>query len=123
MALTERGTNNRTLQVTAGDRRWSLRISQNLTLAQVQAEHRLLTRLARAGLPFAVPAPVPLPDGSTVAATADGPAALCEWIPGVRPDLRRSRPRSEVRQRLADRSRELEAEAGAGHLFRDPGAV
>lgn len=88
VALTERGTNNRTLQVTAGDRRWSLRISQNLTLAQVQAEHRLLARLARAGLPFAVPAPVPLPDGSTVAGTPDGPAALCEWIPGVRPDLR-----------------------------------
>ncbi len=87
VALTERGTNNRTLQVTAGDRRWSLRISQNLTLAQVQAEHRLLARLARAGLPFAVPAPVPLPDGSTVAGTPDGPAALCEWIPGVRPDL------------------------------------
>ena len=87
MALTEHGTNNRTLQVTAGDRRWFLRISQNLTSAQVQAEHRLLARLARAGLPFAVPAPVPLPDGSTVAGTSGGPATLCEWIPGVRPDL------------------------------------
>lgn len=87
VALTERGTNNRTLQVTAGDRRWSLRISQNLTPAQVRAEHRLLARLSRAGLPFAVPAPVPLPDGSTVAGTPDGPASLCEWIPGVRPDL------------------------------------
>ena len=87
VALTERGTNNRTLQVTAGDRRWSLRISQNLTSAQARAEHRLLARLARAGLPFAVPAPVPLPDGSTVADTPDGPATLSEWIPGVRPDL------------------------------------
>ena len=87
VALTERGTNNRTLQVTAGDRRWFLRISQNLTSDQVQAEHRLLARLARAGLPFAVPAPVPLPDGSTVAGTSGGPATLCEWIPGVRPDL------------------------------------
>jgi homoserine kinase type II len=47
----------------------------------------LLARLARAGLPFAVPAPVPLPDGSTVADTRGGPATLCEWIPGVRPDL------------------------------------
>jgi Ser/Thr protein kinase RdoA (MazF antagonist) len=72
VALTGRGTNNRTLQVTAGDRRWFLRISQNLTLAQVQAEHRLVARLARAGLPFAVPAAVPLPDGSTVAGTRDG---------------------------------------------------
>jgi homoserine kinase type II len=87
VARTDRGTNNRTLQVTAGDRRWSLRISQNSTAAQVRAEHRLLARLARAGLPFAVPAPVPLPDGSTVADTPDGPATLCEWIPGVRPDL------------------------------------
>ena len=30
---------------------------------------------------------MPLPDGSTVAATSGGPATLCEWIPGVRPDL------------------------------------
>ena len=87
VACTEHGTNNRTLQVSVGDCRWFLRISQNLTLAQVQAEHRLLARLARAGLPFAVPAPVPLPDGSTVADTPGGPASLCEWIPGVRPDL------------------------------------
>ncbi len=87
VAFTGCGTNNRTLTVTAGDHRWSLRISQNLTAVQVQAEHRLLARLARAGLPFAVPAPVPLPDGSTVADTPDGPATLCEWIPGVRPDL------------------------------------
>lgn len=87
VALAERGTNNRTLQVTAGDRRWVLRISQNLTPAQVRAEHRLLARLARAGLPFAVPAPVPLPDGGTVADTPGGPATLCEWIPGVQPDL------------------------------------
>jgi Ser/Thr protein kinase RdoA (MazF antagonist) len=75
------------LQVTAGDRRWSLRISQNLTPVQVQAEHRLLARLARAGLSFAVPSPVPLPDGSTVAGTPGGPGGLCEWIPGVQPDL------------------------------------
>ena len=64
-----------------------LRISQNLTSAQVQAEHRLLVRLARSDLPFAVPAPVPLPDGSTIVGTSGGPATLCQWIPGVRPDL------------------------------------
>ena len=87
VARTDRGTNNRTLRVTAGDRRWFLRISQNLSAAQVRAEHRLLARLAGAGLPFAVPAPVPLPDGSTVADTPEGPATLCGWIPGVRPDL------------------------------------
>jgi homoserine kinase type II len=87
VALTGYGTNNHTLRVTAGARHWSLRISQNLTLAQVRAEHRLLARLAQAGLPFAVPAPVALPDGSTVIDTSGGPATLCEWIPGVRPDL------------------------------------
>jgi Ser/Thr protein kinase RdoA (MazF antagonist) len=79
--------NNRTLRVIAGDRRWFLRISQNLTAVQVRAEHRLLARLAGAGLPFAVPAPVPLPDGSTVVETPGGPATLCEWIAGVQPDL------------------------------------
>lgn len=89
VARADSGTNNHTLRVTTADQRWSLRISQNLTTAQVRAEHRLLARLGRAGLPFAVPAPVPLPDGSTVADTPDGPATLCEWIPGVRPDLRR----------------------------------
>jgi Ser/Thr protein kinase RdoA (MazF antagonist) len=74
--LTEHGTNNRTLQVTAGDRRWFLRISQNQTSAQVQAEHRLLARLARAGLPFAVPAPVPLP---AVALALSGAAKGPGW--------------------------------------------
>jgi Ser/Thr protein kinase RdoA (MazF antagonist) len=34
-----------------------------------------------------VPAPVPLPDGSTIADTRGGPATRCKWIPGVRPDL------------------------------------
>jgi hypothetical protein len=52
---------------------------------------RLLARLARAGLPFEVPAPVPLPDSSTVVGTPDGPATLSERIPGVQPDLSRER--------------------------------
>jgi homoserine kinase type II len=109
VARTDRGTNNRTLQVTAGDRRWSLRISQNLSPAQVRAEHRLLARLARAGLPFAVPAPVPLPDGSTVADTPDGPATLCEWIPGVRPDLRQEAALEGLGRVAADLSEALAA--------------
>ena len=87
VARTAYGTNNHTLRVTDGTRHWSLRVSQNLTLAQVQAEHRLLARLAQVGLPFAVPAPVALPTGATIVDTPDGPATLCEWIPGVRPDL------------------------------------
>jgi homoserine kinase type II len=41
----------------------------------------------RAGLPFAVPEPVPALDGGTVAETPAGPATLCPWLPGVRPDL------------------------------------
>jgi Ser/Thr protein kinase RdoA (MazF antagonist) len=87
MAPTGYGTNNRTLRVSAGARCWFLRISQNLTLAQVQAEHRLLAQVAQAGLPFAVPAPVALSDGSSVVDTPDGPATLWKAIPGVRPDL------------------------------------
>jgi homoserine kinase type II len=81
------GTNNRTLRVSAGNRCWFLRISQNLTVVQVRAEHRLLAHLAQAGLPFAVPAPVALLDGGTVVDTPSGPATLCAWIPGVQPDL------------------------------------
>ncbi len=42
---TGRGTNNQTFAVAAGERRWALRISQNLSVAQVRAEHRLLGRL------------------------------------------------------------------------------
>jgi homoserine kinase type II len=85
----ERGTNNHTFLVVAGGRRFALRLSQNLTTAQVRAEHRLLARLGRAGLPFAVPAPVAAPDGTTVIETQAGPASLCRWLPGVRPDLDR----------------------------------
>jgi homoserine kinase type II len=83
----ERGTNNKTLLVTQGERRWVLRISQNLSAAQVRAEHRLLARLRQSGLPFSVPEPVPALTGETVAQTAAGPATFCRWIRGVRPDL------------------------------------
>jgi Ser/Thr protein kinase RdoA (MazF antagonist) len=51
----EHGTNNRTFLVTANDRRFVLRISQNLSSAQVRAEQRLLARLRQGDLPFAVP--------------------------------------------------------------------
>ena len=39
------------------------------------------------GLPFEVPAPLPALTGDTVVVTPAGPATLCWWIPGVRPDL------------------------------------
>jgi len=84
---TERGTNNTTLLISHNDARWVLRVSQNLTTAQVAAEHRLLGRLRRSGLPLAVPEPVPALDGSMVIETETGPATVCRWLPGVRPDL------------------------------------
>ncbi|MFI5912017.1 phosphotransferase enzyme family protein [Dactylosporangium sp. NPDC051541] len=84
---TEAGSNNHTFRVTADGRSWCLRISQNMDRAQVLAEHRLLARLRRAGLSFAVPTPEPRIDGGTVADSPGGPVTLCAWIPGVRPDL------------------------------------
>lgn len=86
-AAAELGTNNQTFAVRQGDRRWALRISENLSAVQVRAEHRLLGRLRRSGLPFAVPEPVPALDGDTVVQTPAGPATLCRWIRGVRPDF------------------------------------
>jgi homoserine kinase type II len=81
-----RGSNNRTVLVSQGDRRWVLRISQNLAAGQVLAEHRLLAHLRGRDLPFALPEPVPTVAGDIVVETADGPATLCHWIAGVRPD-------------------------------------
>jgi homoserine kinase type II len=87
LVAAERGSNNQSFVVTAPGGRWVLRISENLSLDEVRAEHRLLARLRGAGLPFEVPQPVTALDGRTVIATAAGPATLCRWIPGVRPDL------------------------------------
>ena len=88
IAPAERGTNNATYLVHAdGQPRWVLRLSQNVSVAQVRAEHRLLRRLSACGLPFAVPSPVELLAGGTVLETAGGPAVLHRWIPGVRPGL------------------------------------
>ena len=87
LARAERGSNNQTFAVAHGGRRWVLRISQNLSADQARAEHRLLGRLRAAGLPFGVPEPVAALSGDTVAETPAGPATLCRWIPGIRPDL------------------------------------
>jgi len=87
LARAERGCNNRTYAVAHRGRRWVLRISQNLSAAQARAEHRLLGQVRVAGLPFGVPEPVPTLAGDTVAETPAGPATLCRWIPGMRPDL------------------------------------
>ena len=87
LARAERGCNNRTYAVAHRGHRWVLRISQNLSAAQARAEHRLLGQVCGAGLPFSVPEPVPTLSGETVAETPAGPATLCRWIPGMRPDL------------------------------------
>ena len=81
------GTNNQTFLVTRAGQRFVLRISENLILAQVQAEQRLLRWLSRADLPFAVPEPVAATDGKTVIETSAGPATLSRWLPGVPPDF------------------------------------
>src|ERR1700722_18479565 len=87
LVRTDYGTNNQTFAVALGNSRWALRISENLTTEQVHAEHRLLSRLRGADLPFAVPEPVPTLAGDTVTGTPAGPATLCRWLPGVRPEL------------------------------------
>ena len=63
-----------------------LRISQNLSADQ-PSRARLLGLLRAAGLPFGVPEPVAALGGDTVAETPAGPATLCRWIHGVRPEL------------------------------------
>ena len=83
----EQGTNNRTFLVRHGQQRYVLRVSGFLSVAEVRAEHRILQRLRQGGLPFQVPEPVAAPDGQTVIGTPAGPAAVCRWLPGVRPGM------------------------------------
>ena len=83
----EQGSNNRTFLVCHGQQRYVLRISGFLSVAEVRAEHRILRRLRQGGLPFQVPEPVAAPDGRTVIRTPAGPAAVCRWLPGVRPGM------------------------------------
>ena len=83
----EQGTNNRTFLVCHGQQRYVLRVSGFLSIAEVRAEHRILRRLRHGGLPFQVPEPVAAPGGRTVIETTAGPAAVCRWLPGVRPGM------------------------------------
>ena len=64
-----------------------LRVSRNVSVGQVHVEQRVLGRVRRAGLPFAVPEPVTTLDGRTVVETAEGPVTVCRWIDGVRLEL------------------------------------
>jgi len=86
-AADEQGTNNRTFLVRHGQQRYVLRVSGFLSVAEVRAEHRILQRLRQGGLAFQVPEPVAAPDGRTVIGTPAGPAAVCRWLPGVRPGM------------------------------------
>jgi len=81
------GVNNQTFIVRHRQRRYVLRVTGFLSMAEVTAEHRILRRLRRGGLPFQVPEPVATPDGRTVIETPAGPATLCRWLPGVRPGV------------------------------------
>jgi homoserine kinase type II len=83
----EQGTNNQTFLVRHGQQRFVLRVSGFLSAAEVGAEHQILRRLRRGGLPFQVPEPVASTDGRTVIGTPAGPATVCRWLPGVRPGM------------------------------------
>jgi homoserine kinase type II len=83
----EQGTNNRTFLVCHRRQRYALRISGFLSVAEVRAEHRLLRELRQGRLTLQVPEPVAAPGGRTVIETPAGPAAVCRWLPGVRPSM------------------------------------
>ncbi|GAA5023790.1 hypothetical protein GCM10023317_69040 [Actinopolymorpha pittospori] len=79
------GTNNSLVVVEVAGASYVLRGYQNAAIARVAAEHRFLAALAAAGLPFAVPSPIPTPDGRTCVPTPNGPAALFHYLPGRPP--------------------------------------
>jgi homoserine kinase type II len=66
----------------AGGSSYVLRVYQNLGADRIAAEHRLLAAVAGAGLPFAVPQPIPMPDGRTYLRTPDGTVAVFCYLPG-----------------------------------------
>ena len=79
------GKNNlvRVARTRAGQYLWK-RYLTNADPARILAEHRLLTWLAGAGLPFAVPIPIPARDGATLTSLSGsaGWHALFAWLPG-----------------------------------------
>lgn len=99
ITVPDRGFNNQTVLVEAGDRRFVRRIYQNLDETRIAAEHRMLVALSTMDLPFAVPTPIPLANGRTFIRTADGWTAMFPLIEGDHPD--RDNP---GHQRLAGQS-------------------
>ncbi|WP_161605975.1 phosphotransferase enzyme family protein [Microlunatus speluncae] len=85
----QRGTNNLTRIVTTDRAVGVLRVYRNLDQERVAREHRLLARLASAGLPYRIPRPVPTGSGATLVASPWGAISLSDWIDGRRPDLER----------------------------------
>jgi len=83
----EQGVNNQTFLVRHRQRRYVLRVTGFLSVAEVRAEHRILRRLRQSDLPFQVPEPVAAANGQTVIETPAGSATLCRWLPGVRPGV------------------------------------
>jgi homoserine kinase type II len=79
------GVNNQTFLVRHRQRRYVLRVTGFLSVAEVRAEHRITRRLRHGDLPFQVPEPVAALNGQTVIETPAGPATLCRWLPGVSP--------------------------------------
>jgi len=73
------GVNNQTFLVRRRQRRYVLRVTGFLSVAEVTSEHRILWRLRQSDLPFRVPEPVAAPNGQTVIETPAGPATLCRW--------------------------------------------
>jgi Ser/Thr protein kinase RdoA (MazF antagonist) len=83
------GINSLTHFVEAGAGGYLLKVYQaTADLARLRYEHALLGALREAGLPFAVPAPLPSRAGDTIVRLPDGErlAALFELIPGQPPD-------------------------------------
>jgi homoserine kinase type II len=83
-----RGTNNLTRLVEAGERRFVLRVTRNLTRDQAQAEAQLRRAIAAADPGLAVPEPIPTTgDGGYAVPTDAGVATLSSFLPGSRPEL------------------------------------
>ena len=87
---TEAGHNNRSWVVETADATHVLRLYDNLGERAIRFEHALLRHLGRAGLPFAVPAPVETCAGDTLCVVpGDGDdtirAALFHFLPGRHP--------------------------------------
>jgi len=92
------GTNNWVRLLRFGSDGYVIRVQRTADRAEVVAEHRLLTELARSGLSFEVPAPIPAASGATVVETPVGLATLTRRLPGVHP------ARSEREMELAGRA-------------------